>query len=1155
MAAPVASSAVCGIVAVVHRPSDAEAPSPAAIVALLGRAEQALAQVTDVITDEARLAEASEALGRCDRALRGPAGVRRLLGDPDLVATIDRVTGALGGRLGALDDDLDGRGRGLPTEARERLTAALDAVKDPVWALGRDRLGTARGVAALAPGPARSAIGAYWAVQVALAAIDRLEVRGRDSAGLHVMVHDHGLDLDDLETARALRSRRGGLRFGHRAAEAAGPALSFVYKAAAEIGELGDNTRTIRSALVDDDLFRRAVSGPDARVTVLAHTRWASVGLISEANAHPLNQIEEGGHVRPYVVGALNGDVDNHADLKAANRLAIPAEVTTDAKVIPSLVARRLDDGAEATEAVRATVAGFEGSVAVAVDVAGAADQLHLALRGSGQGLYVGLATDTFVVASEPYGVVEIADRYLRMDGESSHDPGDPGARGQMVVLERSGAGDISGLSRLAYDGTPLPVGDAELVTPEITTRDIDRGDAPHFLLKELREAPGSLRATLRGRITSDHGAPRVVLDDGVVPPDVRARLADGRIRRIRVIGQGTAAVAGRSLVRMLDVCAPGIALDARAMPATELSGFELSADMSDTLVVAISQSGTTTDTNRTVDLARGRGAAVIAVVNRRGSDLVDRADGVLYTSDGRDIEMSVASTKAFYAQVAAGTLLALALAEAAGADAAGHGELLRALGELPEAMTEVLARREVVRVAAVRHAPSRRHWALVGNGANRIAADEVRIKLSELCYRAIPSDATEDKKHIDLSSEPLILVCAAGLYGSNADDVAKEVAIFRAHQAVPIVVATEGEDRFASATELIEVPTVHSELDFVLAAMVGHLFGYEAARAIDASARPMRELRSAIDDALAGGLAGEELTSALGPAIARHATAVGDLIRSHDYDGTLDASVAVRLVSVLRYATGTAPLDSYEIELGRLGTPDAIIEDLSAALSVAIDQLTRPIDAIKHQAKTVTVGISRSDDDLLRSPLVAAVLDAGAPRDRLSYQTLRTLVGLSPAVADVRGWTRYRVEGDPRSDAALVGVIDRGGLAREIPSRTAGDPTLRGTKRRAAEERTIWTAVGRSDGRTVIHVPEVKGAQTTGLTLLHVSYHEHLPAAEARRVLEAFKDRYGALRDIVTETEPTFRDDVLARVPIVDLLTLPVAELAAHWTTAARRG
>ena len=78
--------------------------------------------------------------------------------------------------------------------------------------------------------------------------------------------------------------------------------------------------------------------------------------------------------------------------------------------------------------------------------------------------------------------------------------------------------------------------------------------------------------------------------------------------------------------------------------------------------------------------------------------------------------------------------------------------------------MRTVLARREVIADAARRFAPTKRYWAVVGNGANKVAAEEVRIKLSELCYKSIACDVTEDKKHIDLSSEPLILVCAAGL-------------------------------------------------------------------------------------------------------------------------------------------------------------------------------------------------------------------------------------------------------------------------------------------------------------------------------------------------------------------------------------------------------
>ncbi len=332
------------------------------------------------------------------------------------------------------------------------------------------------------------------------------------------------------------------------------------------------------------------------------------------------------------------------------------------------------------------------------------------------------------------------------------------------------------------------------------------------------------------------------------LPADVAARLASGAIDKVRVIGQGTAAVAGMSVAALLDLLADG-ALDVDQITATELSGFQLRLDMRDTLIIAVSQSGTTTDTNRTVDLARQRGATVIAIVNRRNSDLTDKADGVIYTSDGRDVEMSVASTKAFYSQVAAGALLACAITAAAGiGKATTRHELLASLRDMPAAMNTVIAGRDAIAEAAQRFAPQRRYWAIVGNGPNVVAANEVRIKLSELCYKSIACDITEDKKHIDLSSEPLILVCAAGLSGGTADDVAKEVAIYKAHKATPIVIATDADERFAAASAVISVPAVHPALAFVLSAMVGHLFGYEAALAIDGSARPLREARELVE-------------------------------------------------------------------------------------------------------------------------------------------------------------------------------------------------------------------------------------------------------------------------------------------------------------------
>ena len=270
--------------------------------------------------------------------------------------------------------------------------------------------------------------------------------------------------------------------------------------------------------------------------------------------------------------------------------------------------------------------------------------------------------------------------------------------------------------------------------------------------------------------------------------------------------------------------------------------------------------------------------------------------------------------------------------------------------------------------------------------------------------------------------------------------------------------------------------------------------------------------------------------------------------MRSSAYNGHLDASTAVRLSAVLRYALGLIPLDSYQLELGKTGTPSEVLEDLAQALAFAIDELTRPIDAIKHQAKTVTVGISRADETLLQSLLVQAVLAAGTPRERLSYRTLRTLGALDPAVEAVLGYTRYAVDNVDDEDAeARAFIVDRGGISLGIRSRTERDPRLVGTKHRVASERLVLVNRG-FDGRSVIIVPEVKDNHTTGILLLQVKFHERLPAAVIRGVLNGYRNRYSAIRDYVTETEPTFREDLLGTLNAVDLLVLPVAELAEFW-------
>ena len=779
-------------------------------------------------------------------------------------------------------------------------------------------------------------------------------------------------------------------------------------------------------------------------------------------------------------------------------------------------------------------------------------------MHGSGQALYVGLAEDSYVLASEPYGVLEQTPRYVRVAPDGVGMAGDTSS---VVILDARHAGEIQGILR---DGDE-PVGEDDVVTAEITTRDVARGDFDHYLLKEISESPASIRKTLR----TDED----LLPEDLLAEDLAERIRSGKITKIVAIGQGTAAVAAQSFVA---ACRDEFQHDApsvTAMVASELSGFAMDNDMSDHLIVAISQSGTTTDTNRTVDLAKSRGAAVIAIVNRRNSDLTDRADAVFYTSDGRDVEMSVASTKAFYSQIVAGFLLAFNLADLLGLQNPNRQRILSGLQQLPDTLTQLLERRSEIREVARRVATQRRDWAVVGSGRDRIAAEEVRIKLSELCYKSVSCDSIEDKKHIDLSSEPLIVVCAAGISGSNAEDIHKEVSIYLAHKACPVVFVAEGaaaaQQQAANASldaspnasniaspYIIELPVAAPELAFVSSAMAGHLFAYEAALAVDSLADPLRSTRALLEQTIA-----EIETDRLDPeatteAVEQHWRELQEPVRAYgkqfaeglaqgDYDGHLSAGAAAKLSSLYKYSGGVTTMKSYQQEFGVVGTPSTVWQDFLEALNEVIDTLARPVDAIRHQAKTVTVGITRSDEELLSRPLAASVTGAGAPREALSYETLRELAALDPAVAEITGHIRYKIDGEQ-----LV-IADRAGASLVIPSLVDSDPELRGTKHHAAAEQRIFLTQGRRDRRTILIVPEIVSAETTALTLLHLELQEFLPAEVAVAALRGYRGRYEALWGAVTETEKHFDIEKLAEVPVVDLFTEPIVTLADRW----RRG
>ena len=1127
---------MCGIIAVLRRPSSREVPELLELFGLLESVSNSFS-----LNDPAMLEKQVDSLDFVNSQLKGSPGFLALYNNESLVSAIEKSLDQLFDffqnpetQLSASSDDV------------EVLNVLSSKVRDLAWSIKNDRIGSYRKVSALTSKkfiPSQQGFSILLSLEQALSGLDRLEVRGRDSAGLQVLVWDH--DLDDVEIPRDrlndMLFRSGSIR------KSSNGSLLFVYKTASEIGDLGDNTSSLRESMLSDDLLAKALSGENVKANIVGHTRWASVGLISESNAHP---VESSIGDQESITTVQNGDIDNYADLIASFELEIPNGITTDARVGPELWQKNKISGISTEKAFMSAVRNFEGSVAIAgVDVS-QPENIFLSVKGSGQALYVGLTEDAYLVASEPYGLVEITNRYLKVDGEELISKS--GEKGQVIRLDMNLSGTLEGLVRKTFASDTSKVCEKDLSQTEISTRDIDRGSYKHYLLKEIEESPSSVRSTLRGRLVKkENGEFDVRIGIETLSDQLKLDLKSGKIRKIFVIGQGTAAVAAKAVEIAISTQLTGIAISVKAKPATELSAFDLVSDMSDTLVVAISQSGTTTDTNRTVQLVRDRGAKVIAIVNRRNSDLADRADGVLYTSDGRDIEMSVASTKAFYSQVVAGHLLAFAMSEVVSANEnSGKEEILEALNSLPEAMEELLGIRGHISKLANQFAPPRRHWAIVGSGGNVIAAEEIRIKLSELCYKSIASDVIEDKKHIDLSSEPMILVCANGITGSTVDDIAKEVAIFRAHKAAPIVITDSEPNKFPDALDVIPIPPTHPDLAFILATMAGHLFGYEAACSIDSQAQPLRVAHAVIEnltnDRLTANIVtpNDEVFDYLREDIRKVSNFFFDELRNGRLNGHLEASTSVRLASLLRYSLGEIPLDLYQIEFGRVGTPSLVIDELAKALVLAIEELTRPVDAIKHQAKTVTVGISRSDENLLNISLVKRVLETGTSRDSISYETLKLLVSLDLAIDEVIGHTRYRISGLD-GDKPTLTILDRAGVSVGIQSRVERDLELRGTKHWVAINKKVLLTKGLRDERTILLIPEVKDGETTGINLLHISLHENLGIQEIRTVLNGYYNRYGAIQDAVRETEPSFRDDFLAEQSVEQLLIDSVDSVA----------
>jgi len=618
----------------------------------------------------------------------------------------------------------------------ENINSRIILLKDIQWALEKDILSNFSAIMELAGikkadeiNPA--AFRKYRKINLLLNALNRLEVRGRDSAGLQIIftlkkkkdlneivlaIQDHGLYDEYLRRSRDGDLLNGSIGVVIHNSFAPGEKITvfFSYKTYSVVGELGHNVRELKKTIQKDRIFQIFAQKNTLCETAFTHTRWASVGSITEENCHPINNYKPHKTVVsfPYYAEShatinviLNGDIDNYAtlcELLNLDQEPIDPLVTTDTKIIPLQIEKYLSDGHSLSEAFRLSVNDFEGSHAIAMTSDLEPGKVFLALKGSGQSIYVGLSPYQYMFSSELYGLVEVMSHFIKMNGEANFS--DRGVLpGQIFILDQHSSGGLSGIKAFSYDGTEIIISESHLQKAEITTRDIDRGNYPHFFLKEISESAISIRKTLRGKYrieTKDKQSSKVIfnLDEKIFPAIIQTALQKDSIKNIVVIGHGTAAVAGTAVADAMAHYLKDTNINVTARLASELSGFLLKDNLSDTLIIPITQSGTTTDTNRAVAMAKDRGAFVIAIVNRRQSDITAKSDGVFYTSDGRDIEMSVASTKAFYAQIIAGQILALFMAQLLRTKQDDYiASKLRNLASAPMLMGRVFARREEI--------------------------------------------------------------------------------------------------------------------------------------------------------------------------------------------------------------------------------------------------------------------------------------------------------------------------------------------------------------------------------------------------------------------------------------------------------------------------
>ena len=548
--------------------------------------------------------------------------------------------------------------------------------------------------------------------------------------------------------------------------------------------------QTGKVAKLDNLLSRALPESERGKYTIgIAHTRWATHGLPTVANAHP--------HVADNGSLALvhNGIIENYAALRAGlEKRGVKFLSQTDTEVVAHLIAA-FDKGdllAAAAEALK-RVEGTYGIAAISEKHPG---EMVVARKGSP--LVIGVGEDDIVVASDVSAIVA----YTR----------------QVIYLKD---GDIA---RITPNGVDIHTLDNSPVTREVQEVDwdigaIEKGGYEHFMLKEIFEQPDALANTIRGRL-DPAGGTAFLSGLSLSPRELAA------VRRVVIVGCGTslhAGMVGKYLFEKLaDIpTAPEQAAEFRySNPIVGPNDW----------VMALSQSGETADTLAAVRESIRKGALVSGLCNVVGSTIAREAGRGVYLHAGPEI--SVASTKAFTAQVTALLMTALKLGRTRRLSFEDGDRLVKEISRLPELVSKVLEGNDAIAKVAEKYAKADDMF-FIGRGMLHPVALEGALKIKEVAYVHAEGYQAAELKHgpIALLSEKTpVVALLADIPGK--EKTLGNVQECRARLAPVIGVVTEGDETAAAAvTDALAIPKTCAELSPIVTVVALQLFAYHVAR------------------------------------------------------------------------------------------------------------------------------------------------------------------------------------------------------------------------------------------------------------------------------------------------------------------------------------